>query len=52
MKINTSPLCLLYTLMSQIISLLTLTLVRMWYEESNPRELEALGVLMSSPDYG
>ena len=33
---NTSPLCILYTLMPQIIFLYTLTLVHTWYEESHP----------------
>ena len=37
-KFNTSPLCILCTLMPQIITLLTLTLVHTWYEESNPKE--------------
>ena len=35
-KNNASPLCILCTLMPQIIPLLTLTLVHTWYEESNP----------------
>ena len=33
---NTSPLCVLCTLMPQIISLLTLPLLHMWYGESTP----------------
>ena len=35
-KNNTSLLCILCTLKAQIISLLTSTLVHMWYEESTP----------------
>ena len=35
-KINTSPLRILYMLMLQIIPLLTLMLICMWYEESTP----------------
>ena len=35
-KINTSPLCILDTLMPQIVPLLTLTLLHTWYEESTP----------------
>ena len=37
---NTSPLCTLCTLVSQIISLLTLMLVCTWYEESTPGDLD------------
>ena len=36
-KNDASPSCILCILMPQIIPLLTLTLVCMWYEESNPR---------------
>ena len=32
---NTSPLCMLCMVMLQIMPLLTFTLVRTWYEESN-----------------
>ena len=35
-KENTSMLCILYTLMPQIIPLLTLTLVHVWYEKPTP----------------
>ena len=37
-KINTSPLCILCTILPQTIPLLTLMLVCRWYEESTPRE--------------
>ena len=39
---NTSPLCILCTLMPQIIPLLTFTLVCTWYEESTSRTLSVL----------
>ena len=42
MKIITSPLCILCMLLSQIIPLLTLTLLRTWYEESTPWVFEFL----------
>ena len=42
-KNNTSPLCILRTLMPQIIPLLTVMLVRTWYEEST------LGFVPPSP---
>ena len=35
-KNNTSPLCVQWTLIPQIIPLLTLTLVRIWYAKSTP----------------
>ena len=37
-KNNTSPLCILYTLMPQRLPFLTLTLVCTWYEKSTPWE--------------
>jgi hypothetical protein len=36
---NTSPSCIQCTLLSQIIPLLILTFVCMWYEECNPRSI-------------
>jgi hypothetical protein len=37
-KHNTSPLCILYKLMREMIPLLILTLVHTWHEESIPRD--------------
>ena len=34
---NISPLCILHTLVPQMIPLPTLTLVCMWYKQSNPK---------------
>ena len=42
-KSNTSPLCILCMLMPQIIPLLTLMLVHMWYEEFAPAKLITFG---------
>ena len=39
-KYNISPLCMLSTLMPQILPLLTLMLVCRWCEESTPRVLD------------
>ena len=36
---DTPPLCIICTLVPQITPLLTLTLVRMWYEESTPKAI-------------
>ena len=41
-KINTSILCILCTLIPQIIPLLTLTFAHMWYEDSIPWALDAI----------
>ena len=41
-KNNASPLCILCTLMPQVIPLFTLTLVCTWYEESNPQDAFSL----------
>jgi hypothetical protein len=44
-EINATPLCILCTLMSQIIPLLTLTFVRTWYEESTPMDVPQMNEL-------